>query len=426
LKVCIVGAGVVGSYLAKRLSKEGFEVIVVDVDGTKLEAISHSLDVMTVNCDATEVNCLKKVKDANLFVVVTESDEKNVAITTLIRAFLKKEKVVLRVSNKAFSSPPVKELLGSEVVNILSETVQAVINQVKYPFAIDTIRLEGEGLVIFKLKLNVESHLSGRQIAELSPIRKEIPFTIVAIEREKETIIPSGQSFLYAGDVIYVAVKEEDGEKLARALGIEYEPVKSVFVLGYSRFTEELLTQLVNLPLKVKFISPEFERCEEVAGKFPKVDVFHGEISDVELLKGEGIGKADLVISVTNDEEDNILSSILSKQLGAKKACALIFHPEYEGIINSIGIDVPIVPRKLLASKVYRMLSRKKLLEIFELSKDLEVVELEVSDKNDGKRLKDANLCNLVVAVKNETGTEIAKGDTLLHKGDVLICIKKR
>lgn len=426
MKVCIVGAGVVGSYLAKKLSKEGFEVIVVDIDGTKLEAISHSLDVLTVNCDATEVNCLKQVKDSDLFVIVTESDEKNIAITTLVKAFLKKEKVVLRVSNKAFSSPPVKEFLGSEVVNILSETVQAVINQIKYPFAIDSIRLEGEGLIIFKLKLDVESSLSGKQVMELSEIRRKIPFTIVAVEREGETIIPSGENFLYPGDIIYVAVKEEDGDKLAEALGIKYEPVKLVFILGYSRFTEELLSQLTNLPLKVKFISSEFEKCEEVAGKFSKVDVFHGEISDVELLKEEGIDKADLVIAITDDEEANILSSILSKQLGAKKACSLIFHPEYEGIVNSIGIDVPIVPRKLLASKVYRMLSRKKFLEIFELSKDLEVVEMEVSDKNDGRQLKDAELCNLVVAVKGRNGTEVARGNTLLHKGDVLICIKKR
>jgi len=278
LKVCIVGAGVVGSYLSKRLSKEGFEVVVVDVDSKKLEALSYAADIMTVNCDATEVNCLKNVKDADLFVIVTERDEKNIAITVLVKAFLKKEKVVVRVSNKAFSSPPVKEFIGSEVVNILSETVQAVVNQIKYPFAKDAIRIEKEGLVILKVELRVESSLSGKQILELSEIRKKLPFTIVAIEREGKTIIPSGENFLFPGDVVYIAVKEEDAEKLPEALGIDYEPVKLVFVFGYSKFTEELLTQLTNFPIKVKFISSEFEKCEEVAGKFSKVDVFHGEI----------------------------------------------------------------------------------------------------------------------------------------------------
>ncbi|RUM87149.1 MAG: potassium transporter TrkA, partial [Thermovibrio sp.] len=259
-----------------------------------------------------------------------------------------------------------------------------------------------------------------------SEIRKKLPFTIVAIEREGKTIIPSGENFLFPGDVVYIAVKEEDAEKLPEALGIDYEPVKLVFVFGYSKFTEELLTQLTNFPIKVKFISPDFEKCEEIAGKFPQVDVFHGEFSDAELLKEEGIERADLVISITDDEEANILSAVLSKQLGAKKSCALIFHPDYEGVVSSIGVDVPIVPRKLLASKVYRLLSRRKFLEIFELSRDLEVVEVKVDKELDGKKIKESDLCYLVVAVKGRRGTEIAKGDTPLHEGDTLICIKKR
>jgi len=417
---------VVGSYLAKNLSKEGVEVIVVDIDSSKLEAISYNSDVLTVNCNATEINCLKRVADADLFVVVTENDEKNLAITILLKAFFKKENVVVRVSNKGFSSPPVKEFLGCKVVNILSETIQAVVNQIKYPFAKDSIRLEKEGIIILKLEVNVESFLAGKQISELSGIRKEIPFTIVAIEREGNAVIPTGSDFLYPKDTIYVAVKEENAEALAREMKLDYQPIKLVFVFGYSKFTEELLNQLVNFPIKVKFVSPDLEKCEEISGKFPKVSVFHGEFSDVGLLKEEGIEKADLVVAITNDEEANILSSVLSKNLGAKKVCALIFHPEYENIVNSIGIDVPIIPRKILASKVYSILSVKNFVEILELSENLEVVEFEVSQKEHGKTVKESNVCNLIVAVKREDGTEIAKGDTKLRKGDILICVKSR
>ena len=101
-------------------------------------------------------------------------------------------------------------------------------------------------------------------------------------------------------------------------------------------------------------------------------------------------------------------------------------HPEYESIVTSIGIDVPVIPRKLLASKVYRQLSHRKFIDIFELSEDLEVVEIKVPEKSLNRQIKDANLCNLIVAVKKKSGTELAKGDTLLEAGDTLICIKKR
>lgn len=426
MKVCIIGAGVVGSHLAKRLSREGFEIAVVDLDSSKLEALSYNYDVMTVNCNALDVNCLKNVQEFDLFVVVTESDEKNLSIAVLLKALLNKERIIVRVSNKAFSSPPVKEFLKCDVVNILSETVQAVLNQVKYPFALDVVRLEGEGIVILKVKLTSESSLAGKQVLELSEVREKIPFTIVAIEREGETILPSGTNFMYPNDILYIAVKEEDAGKLAKVLGIEYSPVKLIFIVGYSKFTEELLTQLSNLPVKVKFICSDLEKCEEISGKFPKVDVFHGEFSDIEFLKQEGIEKADLSVSITEDEEQNILSAVLCKKLGVKKTLALIMHPEYEEIVTSIGIDVPLIPRKLLASKVYRQLSRKKFIDIFELSEDLEIVEMEVPDRSANKKVKDAGFCNLIVAVRKGREVELARGNTLLEKGDKLICIKKR
>jgi len=424
VKVCIIGAGVVGSFLAKRLSREGYEIAVVDTDPSKLEQLSLSADVLTVNCNALEANCLKNLSDFELFVVVTESDEKNVAVTTLLKGLFKKEKVLFRVSNNAFSSPPVKKFLKAEPVNILSETVQKVLLAVKYPFAKEAIRLEGENLVILKIEVKVESPLAGRQVAELSPFRKELPFTIVAIEREGRVIIPKGGDFIFQGDVIYVAVKEENATKLAEVLKIPYSPVKLVFVIGYSNFTQELLAKLSELKgVKVKFVSRNKEKCEEISGRYPGIDVFFGEPTDAELLKEEGIERADLVVSITEDEEANILSAILSKRLGAKRACALITHPEYEEIVESIGVDIPIAPRKVLAAKVYRQLSKKRFLEIVELAENLDVVETVVESQT---LVKDSNKCGLIIAVKRDGETEIATGSTLLKPGDRLICVVER
>lgn len=429
MKVCIVGAGVVGSYLTRKLSREGYEIAVVDVDSSKLEHLSYSYDILAVNCNALEINCLKKVSNFDLFVIVTESEEKNLTIATLLKALLKKEKVIVRVQNKALSSPPVKEFLGLETVNILVETVSTVISQVKYPFAQEVIRIENEGLLIIKYRVTVEDPFAGKQVKELYPVREIVDFTIVAVEREDRVIIPKGEAFIYPGDVIYVAVKEKDVQLLVEAFEIKYRPVTSVVVLGFSRFTEELLARLSDFKdLKVKFVDSVKDNCEKVAGEFPGIEVFHGELTDVELLKSEGIEKTDLVVALSEDEELNVLTGILSKKLGAGKASALITHPEYEKIVPSVGIDVPLVPRKLLASKVYRQLSRRKYLEIVELSEEIDVVETEVPESRAGKKIKEVGneLCGLVVAIKRKDGVEIAKGETRLEKGDKLICITRR
>ena len=424
MKVCIVGAGVVGSFLAKRLSREGYEIAVVDVDSSKLEQLSLSSDVLTVNCNALDVSCLKRVSDFELFIVVTESDEKNVAVTTLLRSLFKKEKVIFRVSNKALSSPPVKELLGAEPVNILSETVQKVMLAVKYPFAKEAIRLEGENLIIFKLEVTVESPLAGKELVELAPFRRELPFTVVAIEREGKVIIPKGEDFIYPKDKLYLAVKEEDALRLPELLKIPCQPTKLVFIIGFSQFTYELLTKLSELKgIKVKLFSESKEEMEELSALFNRVDFFLGEPTDAELLREEGVDRADLVVALTEDEEVNILSSVLAKKMGAKRACALITHPEYEEIVESIGIDIPVAPRKVLASKVYRQLSKRKFLELLELSEKLDVVETLVEEET---TVSESSRCGLIIAVKRNGETEIATGSTILKPGDKLICVVER
>ncbi|WP_456436361.1 NAD-binding protein [Thermovibrio ammonificans] len=431
MRVAIIGAGVVGSYLAKRLSKEGYEVAVVDVDPSKVEQIAYSYDVLGTTCNALEVNCLKQIKDFDLFIVVTENDEKNVSIAVLLRSLFQKKHIIVRVNNKAFSSPPVKELLGYETVNVLSEVVTTVVMAVRYPFALSVSRLENEGLLIFKYEIKVEDFLAGKRLEELQEARRSVEFTVVAVEREGEILIPNGKTTLYPGDKIYVAVKEQDVYRLLETLQISYTPTRLVFVLGYSRYTDEILLKLSETKeVTVKFISPDLSVCEEIAGKFPNVMVLHGEPTDVELLKEEEIEKADLTVAVSDDEESNVLSAILAKKFKCKRACALIFHPEYETIIESIGVDIPIVPRKLIASKVYRSLSKRAVLEFLELAENLDVIEIRVSAERSFK-VKEAKQflkgeCNLIIAIKRGNTVLLATGETVIEPGDTVICVKRR
>ncbi len=426
MKICIIGAGLVGTSLAKKLSKENYEIAVIDIDKNKVENISLNYNVLGINCDAVDTNCLKKVKDYDLFIVVTDSDERNVAIAVLLRALFKKENMIVRVERQGFSAPPVKELLSSEMVNVTSETIQFILNIIKYPFASSLIRVENTDLMIVKYPAREDDEIVGKQIKELSPIREKVNFTVVAIERGKEAIIPNGADFIYPNDKVYIAIKQGDIENLFKLFGVKYKPVENVFVLGYSNLSEDLIEKLSKIEgISVKFIDPNISICQRISGEFPSISVFHCDLTDIASLKTEGIGNADLVVCLTDDEETNILSSIISKRAGAKKVMSLITHTEYEPIVDSIGIDTSIIPRKLVASKVYQKLTQRGISEIFELYKNVEITERPVTDEMEGKMISNLNdkKCKVIAGIKRNGSILLARGNTVIKKGDKLICV---
>jgi len=428
MKICIVGAGVVGSYLATRLSRDGYEVAVIDRESSKVESLTGRIDILGIDCNALELGCLEKVKDFDLFIVVTDREEINLAISVILRSLLKKERVIIRVNSNVLAAPPIRELLGIETVNTTAEVISNITDIINFPFALSVARFEKGRLFIVKYQVKTDDIFSGKQLSEFSALRREIPFTVAAVEREGKVIIPKGSTILYPDDRIYIAVREKDVKSLFKELFIEFKPVSSVFILGYSTLVVELLKRVADMEnLKVKFIDPDLSKCEEIAGLFPNVSVLHSEITNVKLLESEGISDADVAVAITDDEEDNILSCILSKRLGAKKAVALVAHPEYESIIESIGIDSPVVPRKLIASKVYRSLSHRGLSEMFELRENVEVFEKELGEEFDGKLLSDipSKDCPLILGIKRGSDVNIAVGNSVLKRGDVIICIRE-
>ncbi len=428
-KVCIIGAGIVGSSLAKKLTHSGYEVAVIDYNDTKIEDLTSTLDIMGIDCDATEVKCLDKVKDFELFIVVTDSDERNIAIAAILKAFFKKEKIIVRVSKNAFAAPPMKELLGIEAVNILTEVITKIIDTIRFPFAMSVVRFEKGKLILLNYKVSSEDIFAGKEIKELQALKQLVPFTIAALERDGKVVIPKGGTIVYPEDIIFFVIKEEDVKLFQEHLLRNAEPIKLLFILGHSKFTNELLKRIIGLEgLKIKLVEKDLQKCEEIAGEFPEIDVLHGEVTDVELLKSEGINNAGLVVAITEDEEDNVLSCILAKKLGAKRAAALISHTEYENIIESIGIDTPIVPRKLLASRVYTTLSSKSLLDVFELRDNIEIIEIKVDKEWNEKRIADIKYkdCPLILALKRQTEIQVVDGNTQVREGDILICIREK
>ena len=424
MKICIIGAGVVGSYLAKNLSQEGYDVAIIDRDREKIEDIQNSIDVAAFTCDAFDEECIGEFKDFDFFIVVTNKDEVNLSVALILKAVLKKEKVLIRVDKDILSKKEIEHFLGVEIVNTFGEIYRNVETLIDYPFMKYFNELEEGKFVLFGYKIK-EDRLKNVKISELKTIRSIIPFTIVLIERDGKSLIPKGDRVLLENDTVYILIEKTHLNSFIKEFKIPYLKINSVVFLGSSKLGDSLLKRLSHeKKLNIKVIEPDIEKCEQIAEENPEVMVIHGKYTDEELLKKEEISEADLVISASYGE-DGILACILAKRLGAKKVLALIEKPEYEEIAVSLGIDIPIVARKLVARKVYRKIKHKGFVDVFELKKDLNVYEKFVDKKLEGKKVSEISTKNFIIlGMKRDDTMYIVSGDTVLHEGDTLIVLE--
>jgi len=426
LRICIIGAGVVGSYLAKNLSKEGYEVAVIDRSRERINEISKTIDIVAYNCDAFNDECIFSVKDYDLFIIATNSDKTNIAITLILRAVLGKKKILVRVNDDTLSRKEIENFLGIEIFNAYSEVLKVIENIIEYPFISSLYELEEGNLIVFTYKVNRDDRLNNKKLMDFKEIREVLPFTIALLNRDGKEIIPQGNTTLREGDTVYILIERENLEKFAKEFNLPNKKVEKIYILGYSKLVLKILEKLSEYDkLKIKFFDGDLDNCEKVAELFPNILVLNSKLTDEEFLKSEGIGNADLVIS-SGLKEEGILASILAKQLGAKKILALLEQPELEKIVYSLGIDVPIVSRKLLARKVYKKIKHRGFLDTFELSEDINIFEIPVDKKMAGKKIAEIGKKNLIVlSIERNGKLFIAHGNTILKEGDILIILQK-
>ncbi|MDQ7056243.1 MAG: NAD-binding protein [Persephonella sp.] len=424
MKICIIGAGVVGSYLAKKLSQEGYDVAIIDKDRKKIEEIQTHIDVAAFNCDAFDEECIGQLSEYDLFIVATNKDEINLSVALMLKAIYGKDKVIVRVDKDILSKKEIEKFLAVEIVNTFNEIFRNIQAFIRYPFISSINELEAGKFVIFSYTVKRPDLLSNTKISDLKEIRDRVPFTVVLIERNGKPYIPSGNKVILEGDTVYILAEKDRLEKLIKALNIQIKPVKSVTFLGMSKVGMSILKKIYGSGLNIKVIEEDIQLCESIATQFPEVMVLNGKITDKHLLESEQVGGSDIIIS-SSYREDNILSCILVKKLGAKKVIAIIENPEYEEIAQSLGIDIPIVSRKMIARKVYKRIKHRGFIDIFELKENIKIYELHVGNEMEGKKVSEISTGRFVIlGVVREDKMKMVSGEFLLKGGDKLIILE--
>jgi len=390
LKIVIIGAGEIGYDLASVLSKEKHDVTVLDRDPECLDKVSESLDVLTHEGNATSAKDLVNtgVKNADILIAVTSIDEVNM-IASMMSKRLGAEKVIARIRSDELSRPnaPLKPTdLGIDVlIHPELSAAYEIVRLIKRASANDLVTLADGKMQMIGLRIGKQSPLVGKTLHEYAQENSDITFRVVAISRKGLTIIPSGKVSIQALDHIFILAKTETIPEVIETTGKPDIEINRVMIAGGSPIGAMIARILCQEDKKwnIKLIEPDFDTAQELAKEFKDVLVLNGNPTDPDLLATEGITDTDAFISVTNDEESNIISCLMAKHLEVKKTVALVSKSDYIPLSQTIGLDAAINKKSAASNEIHRHVRGGRVISVTALQGiKAEVIELQAAPKS--------------------------------------------
>jgi len=424
MKIMIIGAGAIGSFLAKNLCNDN-DVVVIEKDRNTCERIKETLDVLAVQGEGDKPGLLQEmgIEKTDIFLAVSGDDKVNL-LSSLLAHAKGVETIIARLSDPDYLEyPPLLKMLDISTLNPSAIFAESITNLISAPFATIAETFAGGKIQMLKLRINEDTPIVGRKLSELGP---PIAWIFVALSRKGEIAIPSGDTVLEPGDYVYALGAPTDFGRLKVMLGLGEEGVRSVVLVGAGELGKMVARNLLEIGVSVKLLDPDSERARVAAEELNGVDVFEGDANSVETLKEIGVSGADYFIALTGDDENNVLSALLAKGLGAGKTVVLYAKADYIEVIESIGVDRAISVRLATANEIlsYLHLGGVAHVALVEEGK-AEVLEFIITKKNKilGIPLKDCSfpggaLVGIVLSGKNVV---IPNGDYVPMVGDRFI-----
>jgi len=435
MRVIIVGAGEVGYNIAKFLTYEGVDVVVIDRDGEKLNRIVEELDIAVVEGEGSDPAVFKEAgaENADLLIAVTNSDETNMIACLLGKAMFNVRRRIARIRNPDYFFN--KEILGKNyldidpAINPELEVAKVAVKLLEIPFATEIIEFENGQIVVAGFKIDRESKLVGKELKTLRTTLKK-DFVIGVIKRDEEVIIPRGEDIIKEGDIIYMPLKRDEVEDVAQALGIFSKPVRKVIIVGGGRIGY-YIAKFIEHKVDVKIIEREEERCKNLSRFLKKSLILHADGADKQLLIEENIKDMDAYITVSNNDELNIMAALLARKLGAKKVIALVNKTDYIPLAYELGVQSILSPRLLTASIILRYIRKGDILSLTAIAENkVEIMEILVSRRSAliNKALQKITFPKNAVIGAIIRGNEIIipKGEDIIKEGDKLIIFSQK
>ncbi len=437
LNIIIVGAGEVGYHLADRLSLEGHKITIIDRDEEKIRRIESHLNVLAIRGSGASSKILEQagIKQTDLFVAVTNSDEINLIACLLAKEYGVPRKIArIRSEDYLASGSPLNEQkLGLDlIINPARVLAEEIVRLAEISEATEWAEFARGKVILLGYQIREGCPLQNLSLVALRDLRSLYDFLVVAIVRDNVTIIPSGDDVIKVGDKVFLMAKKKDIPAIEYLLGFTSKSPSRVFIIGGGQAGALVARHMEAKKIEVFLVEKDKTRCEELAEKFKNTLILNLDGLEAQELLREGIDRADIVIAITDSDTVNILSALLAKHHGAKKCIVRIDRPDFIPLLSPLGIDVALSPRLLAANQILRFVRKGQILSIATfLGSEAEVVEMVVPDVSyfrEIKRLQDIPFPKgaIVGAIYRAGEVIIPKGETELHPGDDLIIFAQR
>ena len=430
MKIIISGAYTIGSYLARLLSRNKQDIVLMDECSENLEKISNEADLLTMEGSTTSIKNLKEAgaEDADLFIAVTPDESKNIAACVLAHQ-LGTKKTVARVDNPEYVEPSNQELFHQMGVSsiIYPELLAAkdIINGLKMSWVRQRWDVHDGALVMLGIKLRESCEILDRPLKEISG--PDDPYHVVAIKHNDETIIPGGNDTLQLYDLAYFMTTKQYIPYVRKIVGKEhYVDVQNVIFMGGGKTAARAVRMLPEY-MHAKIIEQDPMRCEELNNILDEDTlVINGDGRDIGLLQEEGIRNTQAFVSLTSNAETNILACLTAKRMGVRNTVAAVENFDYVGTAESLDIGTIINKKAVAASHIYQMMLDANVENIkFLMSVNADVAEFVPSPdaKITRKVVRELNLPRGVTIgglVRNGEGM-LVSGNTQIEAGDSVV-----
>ena len=440
MKIVIVGAGEVGSHLAKMLRSSANDVTVIDNDNERLQRVTTITDVGAVYGSPTSIEVLKNagVAGANLFIAVYPRAMQHINIvSSLIAKKLGAEKVVARINDEGYLDPENKLMFKEMGIELMfyPEKVAAdeIVGSLRHSSSAESMEFAHGKLQVSLFRIDDDSPMMDVRLCEFADVMKTegVDFRVIAINRDGNTLIPRFDTKFSYHDLVFIISKREGVPVLIKHFGLSRVNVNRVMIFGGGVITEMLARSLSHLVSSIKILENNKERCVELSEKLPdNIHIANGDGRNSDFLMDEGIKDYDAFVALTDSDETNILSCVAARKFGVERTIAEVENIEYIHLAEDMGVDTVINKKLITAGRIFRFtLSGKARLVRYISGTSAEILEYTVAGNSKITKgpLKDLDFPKeaIIGGVIRGSDSFIAVGDTIIEAYDRVVVFAK-
>ncbi len=434
MKVIICGAGQVGSGIAERLSAEGNDVSIVDASQELVQRANDMLEVRAIHGNAAHPDTLEQAGagEADMLIAVTFYDEVNMVACQVAHTLFDIPTKIARVRAQSYLKPEWAKLFSREsmaIDHIISPEIEVgnmFMRRLELPGAFDTVTFADGRITMLGIACDADCPVIDTPLKQLAALFPDLPALTVALTREGRLFIPHGRDEIKAGDDAYVIAPTEQVARVLKVFGHEETQARRIVIAGGGNvglYLAELIEER-EPNVRLKLIESSRKRAEETADRLSRTIVLHGSSLSEDVLREADVQSADTLVAVTNDDQTNLLTSALARQLGCKSSLALINSSNYSGMIRTLGINAQVNPRAITVSRVLQHVRRGRIRGVHSVHNgDGEVIDAEVLET---APILSRSLRELRHAEGIRFGAILRNGDVLMPRGETELEVKDR